>query len=363
MERLNLHMAQELATRYRLVVIGPRGARAALPGGIVVHECGRGTVASFLVAAWVRTVLAALWNSPAWIVAGSGLTAPIAWMAARVSGARVAVYVHGLDLVVRHAVYRAAWLPFIRRADACIANSGNTARLAGEAGVPAVRIDIVHPGVALPERHPSQNMLDGFRRRHSLEGRRILLSVGRMTERKGLREFVLKALPQIARAHPEVILVVIGDEAPDALTGSARGAWLRLRDEATAAGLGHALVHLGALEDEELALAYASSDVHVFPVRDVPGDVEGFGMVAIEAAAYGLPTVAFHVGGVPDAVSHGETGYLVPPRDYQAFATRVVQVLDGGTPGRAATTAFASRFAWPAFAARLFAIFDRAGAA
>lgn len=61
--------------------------------------------------------------------------------------------------------------------------------------------------------------------------------------------------------------------------------------------------------------------------RDVPGDVEGFGMVAIEAAAHGLPTVAFDVGGVADAVLVGRTGELAPAADYQTFASAVSRAL------------------------------------
>jgi phosphatidylinositol alpha-1,6-mannosyltransferase len=356
MERLNLHMALGLADRFRVVVLGPRGARTALPEQIEVHECGRGGLAGFLLAACAMALREAWRSRPAWVVAGSGLTAPMAWLAARAARARAAVYVHGLDIIVRQPVYRALWLPFIRRMDACIANSVNTARLAREAGVPAGRIAVVHPGTSLSERRPPPDALAAFRRAHALEGRRVLLSVGRMTARKGLREFVLQSLPAIVRAHPGTVLAIIGDEAPDALAGAATGAWSRLRVEANAAGLGESIVHLGPVDDEQLALAYAASDVHVFPVRDLPGDVEGFGMVAVESAAHGLPTVAFAVGGVPDAVSDDVTGYLVKADDYETFARRVVQVLDGERNPPDVLTAYARAFAWPEFNRRILGV-------
>lgn len=356
MERLNLHMALGLADDFDVVVLGPRGSRAALPATIDVRECGNGSLASFLLAACFKALLVAIRSSPAWVVAGSGLTAPLAWLAARASHARVATYVHGLDIVVRHPLYRAFWVPFLRRMDVCIANSGNTARLAREAGVSEQRIAVIHPGTMLPEVMPPTDAVAAFQKVHALEDRRVLLSVGRMTARKGLRDFVLRALPAILCAHPNALLMIVGDEAPDALAGSAPGAWSRLLAETEAAGLTRALTHLGPVDDEQLAVAYACSDVHVFPVRDLPGDVEGFGMVAIEAAAHGLPTVAFAVGGVPDAVADGVTGHLIDAGDYDAFAHHVIKILDGDRERSDVLVEHARRFAWPEFNRRIHTV-------
>lgn len=358
MERLNLHLALGLSAHFRVTVIGPRGSRASLPESIEVHECGRGMLISFLIEALFRALRAARVQRPAWVIAGSGLAAPITWLAARLSGARAAVYVHGLDLVVSQPVYRLLWLPFIRRADACFANSTNTSQLAQEVGVDRSRIDIVNPGVEPVAEPPSGEALAAFRRRHGLADRSLLLSVGRMTDRKGLHQFVLRCLPLILRAHPRALLVVIGDEAPDALAGRSTGAWKRLQAEAASAGLGGAVLHLGALDDEQLALAYAASNVHVFPIRDVPGDVEGFGMVAVEAAAHGLSTVAFDVGGVPDAVAEGVSGHLVAAGDYDGFAQRVIERLDMALPEEP-VRAFAAGFAWAHFVRKVNAVLNR----
>ena len=159
------------------------------------------------------------------------------------------------------------------------------------------------------------------------------------------------------------MLVIIGDEAPDALHGSAIGARSRLLELATAQGMAESVRHLGALDDEQLSLAYAASDVHVFPVREVEGDVEGFGMVAIEAAAYGLPTVAFAVGGVPDAVADGISGYLVKPGDYDAFADCVSQALDGEPRlDRRHIAEFAQAFNWSEFTRRMMKVLDTGAA-
>lgn len=80
---------------------------------------------------------------------------------------------------------------------------------------------------------------------------------------------------------------------------------------------------LGVVPEDVLLAAMDASNLHIFPVRSVPGDPEGFGMVAIEAASRGLPTAAFASGGVIDAVENGTSGRIVQQNDYQALADAV----------------------------------------
>ena len=354
MERLNLHMALEIAGAFDLDVIGPAGCAAELPTAIHVQEAPHRPMWRFLPTAFVRALRLARQRRPACILAGSGLTAPIAWIAARASGACAVAYVHGLDLVATHPVYRLVWRPFLRRMDACIANSRNTAALAEAIGIPADRIVVLNPGVELPV-DLDAGAAAGFRSRHGLGERKLMLSVGRLTPRKGLLEFVERSLPAVVAARPDAMLLVIGDEAPDALTGAAAGMGQRIIQAAHGIGLQDNIRILGVCDEADLAAAYQASNALVFPVRSVPGDVEGFGMVAIEAAAHGLATVAFAVGGVSDAVADGRSGWLVPEGDYMTFASRVSQVLDQEPieTVRAECRHYAQGFAWTVFGNRL----------
>ncbi len=354
MERLNERLVIGLPARSSVAVVGPAGCAPSLPASAVVRGVPAAPLWKFLVlAAWRALVLSRL-QRPSLVLAGSGLTAPIAWALARLTGARSAAYLHGLDLVASHPIYQALWLPCIRRCDVLIANSRNTCELAVARGVPVARIHVVHPGTDIPEVDPAARAR--FRARHALAQAPVMLSVGRLTARKGLVEFVRDVLPRVVAQVPEAKLVVIGAEATDALTsrpGTRESE--RILEAAQRAGVRDSILMLPPCTDAELADAYRGADVHVFPIIDVPGDVEGFGMVAIEAAAHGLPTVAHAVGGVADAVKHGVSGSLVPLGDAHAFAEELLRWIAAGPAVRLGCRTFAEGFSWRRFSDQLHA--------
>lgn len=350
MERLNDRMFRLLhANQPACALVGPRGCATYAPTDASVWEASTGSLPAVLASSFLKGVSAARRVRPSVVLAGSGLVAPAAIMAAKACGALSAVYLHGLDIIAPSQIYKAMWLPCIRRCDRVIVNSMNTRRLAISAGVGAGCIQVVHPGTDLPRL--DSNARRRFRQQHGFnDSTQILLSVGRLTTRKGLVEFVDRSLPTILAAYPTARLVIIGDQAIDALHRGSNAGIEPVREAAKLRGVGHAIKWLGTCTDAELSDAYQGADLHVFPVRDIPGDVEGFGMVAIEAAAHGLPTVAFDVGGVADAVADGCNGTLVPSEDYDALSRAVCKQLSCDTK-EAGTSArrFAQRFSWDRF--------------
>lgn len=354
MERLNWHIADQLSHDACVHVVGPDGAAALGPSRVVVSEVPLRPLWRFLLeSAWLALNIARRIR-PEIVLAGSGLTAPAALLAARAVGARACVYLHGLDVAVQHPVYRLLWHPAIRRMDCVIVNSRLTATLAISLGIVPRKLTVVPPGVTLPTAPQGDEALQAFRIRHGLGTARLLLSIGRLTSRKGLREFVQNSLPAIVRQAPDTKLVIIGEAPEDALHAGIQSRE-SIKAAADAAGVGAHLRFLGVITDpQQLACAYESATVHVFPVRHLRGDPEGFGMVAVEAAAHGLPTVAFATGGITDAVGSGLSGCLVSPGDYAALADAVALVLAAGKDrwkGRA--TCFAAGFAWPLFGEKL----------
>lgn len=349
MERLVQRIAQSLSDDYDLAVIGPQGCTAHLPPVVNVSEVAHRPLLRFLLAGTWAARQRARRHAPELVIAGSGLTAPIAWLAARRSKAGLVVYLHGLDVVAPSAIYQRCWLPFIRRADLVLVNSRNTRRLAIERGVPASVTEILHPGTEQPGPDPESRR--AFRIAHGLGDRPVMLSVGRFTPRKGLTEFIDRALPAILAKRPDAILVVIGADANDAVRAAAESEQARILRGAGEAGVSAAVRMLLPCDDATLSAAYRAADAYVFPVLDLPGDVEGFGMVAIEAAAHGLPTIGFRVGGVPDAIVDGKSGSLVETGDYAGFAAQTLRWLETSHSGdaRRQCQIVAEQFGWDHF--------------
>ena len=144
-----------------------------------------------------------------------------------------------------------------------------------------------------------------------------ILHVARLVEMKGT-QYLLRAFATLAARHPEVRLVIIGDGPLDR----------SLRALADSLRLGEQVVFLGARPHAEVLVWMRQARMLVLPsVLTSSGRVEGLGMVMLEAAATGVPVVASRVGGIPEGVRDGETGFLVRAREVEALARRIEDLL------------------------------------
>ena len=246
------------------------------------------------------------------------------------------------------------WVPFLGWVDCVLVNSRFTRQLALDAKISSNRIVILHPGVDLPNMDDIQKRRDTFRLRYRFGERPLMLSVGRITSRKGLLSFVNEIMPHIISDVPEAMLAIIGDDPTNALL-SVVDERARVTFALEENGLSSKVSWLGCCLQKELDDAYFAADVLVFPVQQRENDIEGFGMVAIEAAAHGLPTVAFAVGGVPDAVADGCCGKLISANNNIDFSRAVIELLRerGLSDQVSGCRNFAASFQWEAFGTRL----------
>ena len=152
--------------------------------------------------------------------------------------------------------------------------------------------------------------------RYRPDGERILLTVTRLYRYKGV-DRMLESLPAISRAVPGVKYLVVG-EGPDRP---------RLEELTARLGLQSQVCFLGRLALSEIVELYNLADLFVMLSREEPPDVEGFGLVFLEAAACGLPSVGGRSGGIPDAIEEGKSGWLVDPCNTQEIAATISDLL------------------------------------
>jgi phosphatidylinositol alpha-1,6-mannosyltransferase len=230
------------------------------------------------------------------------------------------VYAHGNEVL---AAARTSWDKprlALQGAARVLANSRFTALAAERAGAHPDRIVVVSPGCdtdlfrPLPAEPELRQRLLGER-----AGDRILLTVGGLVARKG-HDTVIRALPAVLRSCPDVTYLIAASDGRnyEALDGLARATGVRDR-----------VVFALHVSDADLPQVYALADLFVMPSRAHLDncDVEGFGMVFLEANACGKAVVAGRSGGIPDAVLDGVTGLLVDPLSPDAVAAELVTLL------------------------------------
>lgn len=354
MERMMQQFSQGLSQYSELTVIGPKGCKQHLPANITVRETSTQLGFFLLLSTWFG-LLACRKTRFDVVIGGSGLIGPTLRILSWLFRCRTLVYLHGLDLVVDSAVYQAIFVPSLRGIDSVAVNSKNTLDLAVAKGIHKDKMAVVNPGTSLPAPIDIASRLE-FRRRHTIGFERYLVFTGRMTKRKGLSGFLQHILPLILQSAPDIGVVVVGEDPLNSL--NQLGEQAEIQNQIALLGLHNTVVFVGKLSDRDLEIGYAEAAVQIFPLIEVPGDVEGFGMVAIEAAACGTPTVAFELGGVADAVS-ARNGHLVPPDDFKLFAELVVDVLRTGQPNAEQCLAHARKFTWETYNKSMRKLIDK----
>ena len=271
------------------------------------------TAAQYVNAVYHLALASAGPSRPDVIICGRGVPEGfVALLAGRATGVPYACLVHGEEVT---ACRRSGQLRLMLRAAyggaACvICNSRNSARLAREAGADDRSILVSHPGVdvrafrGLTDRPP-----------RPAEGPVVLITVGRLDERKN-HAAVLGALARLRSENLDVRYVIAGD-------GPMRQ---RLVDLSRSLGVDEWVTWIFAGSDENITEAYSQADIFVMPATIIDGDLEGFGIVYIEAALAAMPSVAGAHGGCREAVLDNRTGLVVDGFDDEAV-TRAIRTL------------------------------------
>lgn len=313
MQRLSRDLARCMTEEY--------GERA-----IIIHPRSRGIVS--LAAFTLRALMIGMrYGKTAQVHLGDASLVVLGVIIQKFTGATLSVTACGLDVLYPKRWYQRMIRMFLPQADRVCAISTATADAVQRRGVMPERIVVIPCGVWTNS--------DREERTVSERGPQ-LITVGRLIPRKGVAWFVREVLPLLIRQFPDLQYHIVGD-GPDAALVHAAMDDRRLSQ--------HVHMH-GACSDAERDALLLQSDVFVMPNVSIHGDMEGFGIVCIEAAKLGVMIAASRLQGITDAVKDGETGLFFEPGNAVDCVRVITQLLTHPLPRAAIIERTEKEFGW-----------------
>lgn len=258
-----------------------------------------------------------------------GVMAPLGYVVKKITKKPVVITAHGLDINFNYSLYRWVMPFFFRQMNHVICVSQATKEECIKVGIDPSKTTVIHNGINPQKWHIGISKEEAREKLEKefdldLKNTRVLLSVGRLARRKGFRWFIENVMPRLSENFVYLIvgggkeikgiksLVSPGITEEGLIRQSIRN--FRLKDR---------VILLGTVCDSLLRVAYRAADIFVMPNISVRGDMEGFGIVALEAGISGLPTVASRIEGITDAVIDQQTGILCDSENADSFIENI----------------------------------------
>lgn len=275
---------------------------------VIINRWGKKAFPFFIVFASIRSIIYA--RKVDYVHLSDATLAIIGYLIKKLFNKPIIYNVHGLDLVYSSKIYQ-WYLNFFLKPDKLICNSYNTEKIAQRMGYQCTVV--ITPGIEVNKFNPSNTdqALDLLKEKNIFPNKdKILLTVGRLIKRKGVAwfcDYVMTSLPL------DIKYIVVGD-------GRER---TNIEKIIQRNDLQERIFLFGSLEQNLLDQIYQTADLFIMPNIRVKNDAEGFGFVAIEAAAWELPVVAANIEGIIDAVIHGKNGIMVESGNAAAFKSSI----------------------------------------
>ncbi len=340
MEETNFQLSRHLGQHAEVELISWGGSQRWLPVVFIIF--------------FFRAVCALIDRRIHLIHTGDALLSPLTRLLKILFKTPVTATVYGLDITWHFPLYQPLVVRCLNGLDRIVCISEETKRACLLAGVDAERIVKIPLGIdpdhfrRMPPRLEARDILS-HRFGIPLASRAILLSVGRFVRRKGFHWFVEEVLPRLVESYRSVLYVLVG-------YGPLRNA---VHEAILVKGLTE---HVLMVDDTLLSEIYSAADVFVMPNIPVEGDMEGFGIVALEAASSGLPVVASRLEGITDAITEAKNGILVEPLDSDSFLNAILWLLSDEEErhalGRRAREFTMEVYAWNKIVGKYYELFS-----
>ncbi len=273
-----------------------------------------------------------------------------AWALAHILKIRYVLFAYGYEFekVKTSPGLKRLYLAIYARSAGVVCCSENVRERLTAFGVPAEKTLTLYPGVDTRKFFPAP-VSEEFRQSRHMTGRRVVLTVGRLVERKG-HDKVIQALAQLVPRFPELLYVISGKGEAEA----------GLKQLVSDLHLENHVRFVGRISDAEISSYYNACEFFVMPSREIAGSghVEGFGIVFLEAGACGKPSIGGRSGGVAEAIWDGRTGFLVDPESVDELVLKMETLLKDRdyckSLGENAREWVLTRFHWPVYVQHVY---------
>jgi len=246
-----------------------------------------------------------------------GLLSPIGLILKKIFRKPTVITIHGLDITYKNRIYQSLIPKCVSKLDKIICISKATKEQCINRNIPENKIVVIPNGVSdifyMKEDKKILRRALSEKLGIKLENKKIILSVGRLIERKGFHWFIEDVLPRIITERNDIIYLIAGD-------GSLKN---EIKDSINKVKMEKHAILLGRISEDTLKSLYNSSDLLLMPNIHVDGDMEGFGIVGLEAGSCGLPVIASNIEGIKDFVENEVTGFLVGSKNIDEFIERI----------------------------------------
>lgn len=272
---------------------------------------------------WIRAFFKLVKGDIDIIHVNDGILSIVGWSLSRLFRKPYVVVIHGLDITWNMWVYQKIIPKFINRANAVVAISQETYDQAIKRNINNVKLHYIPLGI----NDDIYNKINKKRARISLNianNNQVLLNVGRLVKRKGVAWFCQNVMPDLTRNNPDILLLVVGEgierkNIEKIIKSNSLKKYVRL---------------LGSVDNQTKIAAYNASDIFVMPNIKIPKDVEGFGLVSLEAAVSAIPVIASNLEGIKDAIKDQKNGLLVTPGNRNDYLRKINILLEDLTLAR-----------------------------
>ena len=226
---------------------------------------------------------------------------------------KVIVNVFGLDITFKNPLYQFYLKLFYNRFDRYISISRETDKALRKRGIK--KSVVITPGVDIHQFEGKSADYKKICKKYNIsENDTVLITVGRLVKRKGVNWFIRNVMPELKDKNIKYLIVGDGEDREN------------IEKSISDFGLHDKVKMLGRVDFETLNAVYTNADVFIMPNIHVDGDMEGFGLVAVEASLAGLSVVASGIEGIKDAISDGKNGFLLESGNVKQFRDKIIDI-------------------------------------